>query len=99
MTFDLGIQSVFSPNFPLNLVKSCDRLVPPDKAQVYLPCYTTFGSSCTLGCVGGYIPFGDNEATCNVTNSSEVAWDIGNFYCKGLCCRLSVKVFTLPILK
>lgn len=97
--FNLGIQSAFSHNFIFNIVKSCDRLVPPENARIYLPCFTTFGSSCTLGCVDGYIAFGNNRATCNVTNSSEVAWDIGNFYCKGLCCPLSVKAFTLPILK
>ena len=72
--------------FLLNIVKSCGRLVPPEKAKVYLPCYFTFGSSCTLGCMDGYIAIGDTRATCRLTNSSEVAWDSGNFTCEGLSC-------------
>lgn len=63
-------------------VKHCPRLVPPENAQVYLPCFTTFGSTCTLGCMDGYLAFGDNQAICNVTNSGEVEWHIGNFHCE-----------------
>ena len=68
----------------LNIVKSCGRLLPPHKGKVFLPCYSTFGSSCRLGCVDGYFAVDDNVATCSLTNSSEVAWDMGAFSCKGL---------------
>ena len=64
-------------------VKSCGRLDLPARGQVYLPCYSTFGSRCTLGCMDGYFGVGSNLATCRLTNSSEVKWDIGNFTCEG----------------
>ena len=69
----------------MDIVKSCGWLDLQERWKVYLPCYFTFGSACRLGCIDGYVGVGDNIATCRVTNSSEVAWDIGNFTCKGLC--------------
>ncbi|KAJ7327688.1 hypothetical protein OS493_026565 [Desmophyllum pertusum] len=63
-------------------VKSCGRLYPPENGKVLLPCYFTFGSTCTLDCKDGYLPFGSNLATCRVTNSSDVAWHTGNFSCE-----------------
>ena len=67
-----------------NIVRSCGRLVLPEFAKVYLPCCSTFGSTCSLGCMDGYVAFGNNTASCRLVNSSEVVWDIGNFKCKGL---------------
>ncbi|XP_078370477.1 uncharacterized protein LOC144654268 isoform X2 [Oculina patagonica] len=63
-------------------VKSCGTLYPPEKGKVLLPCYTTFGSTCTRDCEDGYVALGDNLATCRLINSSNVAWDIGNFTCE-----------------
>ena len=68
----------------LNIAKSCGRLLPPEKGKVFLPCHSTFESSCRRGCVDGYFAVGDNVATCRLTNSSEVAWDMGAFSCEGL---------------
>ena len=72
-------------NFPpvIIVVKSCGPLYPPENSIVSLPCYVTFGSTCTLDCMDGYIAFGSNTATCRLTNSSVLAWDIGNFTCEG----------------
>ena len=66
-------------------MKNCGRLYPQVNVKVFLPCYTTFGSTCTLGCADGHVPIGHNVATCRLTNSSDVAWDIGNFTCEGKC--------------
>lgn len=68
----------------LNIAKSCGRLLPPEKGKVFLPCHSTFESSCRRGCVDGFFAVGDNVATCRLTNSSEVAWDMGAFSCEGL---------------
>ena len=81
--FHISSCSFFYPY--LNIGKTCGWLIPPKRSKVYLPCYTTFGSSCILGCIEGFIAFGNNLATCRVTDTREVAWEIGNFTCEGWC--------------
>jgi len=64
-------------------VKHCGPLLPPENGKVLLPCYNTFGSTCTRDCNNGYLASGDSVATCRSINSSHVVWDIGNFACEG----------------
>ena len=81
---EISITSFIFFSRVLNIAKSCGRLLPPEKGKVFLPCHSTFESSCRRGCVDGYFAVGDNVATCRLTNSSEVAWDMGAFSCEGL---------------
>ncbi|XP_078610755.1 uncharacterized protein LOC144881494 [Branchiostoma floridae x Branchiostoma japonicum] len=62
--------------------KLCDRLQPPEKGYIRMPCRREYTSRCTMGCNAGYYQSDGNDANKDcVLQGSGVGWSDNPFNC------------------
>ena len=64
------------------IANSCKDPRPPPNGKLLLPCDVTFGSTCPVICVEGYVLRGPDLIKCEI-NRGVVKWDVKNIRCEG----------------
>ena len=62
---------------------SCNEPRPPLNSKLLLPCDVSFGSTCPVKCIKGYVLRGPNLMKCDIHHGA-VTWNANVIKCEGL---------------